>query len=61
MEQESPDGGTFAVGETVKLAYVDQSHANIDPENYLAKLFRRARTHHARWEASQFSCLFKSF
>ncbi|MEL0301939.1 MAG: energy-dependent translational throttle protein EttA, partial [Flavobacteriaceae bacterium] len=30
MEQESPDGGTFAVGETVKLAYVDQSHANID-------------------------------
>lgn len=31
MEQETPDGGTFAIGETVKLAYVDQSHANIDP------------------------------
>ncbi|NAS30102.1 energy-dependent translational throttle protein EttA [Flavobacteriaceae bacterium R38] len=30
MEQESPDKGTFDVGETVKIAYVDQSHANID-------------------------------
>lgn len=32
MGQESTDAGTFTVGDTVKLAYVDQSHAAIDPE-----------------------------
>ncbi|MGD9929452.1 MAG: energy-dependent translational throttle protein EttA [Mangrovibacterium sp.] len=31
MKQLQPDTGTFDVGETVKLAYVDQSHAAIDP------------------------------
>ncbi len=28
---EQADKGTFAVGETVKIGYVDQQHANIDP------------------------------
>lgn len=28
---ETPDKGTFEVGETVKTAYVDQEHADIDP------------------------------
>lgn len=32
MGQESPDNGEFKVGESVKLAYVDQAHADIDPE-----------------------------
>ena len=32
MGMEKPDGGTFEVGETVKLAYVDQQHTSIDPE-----------------------------
>ncbi len=32
MEQETPDTGTFKVGETVKIAYVDQQHVDIDPE-----------------------------
>lgn len=32
MGQETPDGGTFKVGDTVKIAYVDQAHAAIDPE-----------------------------
>lgn len=32
MEQMQPDSGTFSVGETVKVAYVDQAHADIDPE-----------------------------
>jgi ATP-binding cassette ChvD family protein len=32
MEQETADTGTFKVGETVKIAYVDQQHADIDPE-----------------------------
>src|SRR5881409_2305456 len=29
--QEAPDGGALKVGETVKLAYVDQSRADLDP------------------------------
>jgi ATP-binding cassette ChvD family protein len=32
MEAEQPDNGTFKIGETVKIGYVDQSHAEIDPE-----------------------------
>jgi len=32
MGEETSDDGSFAVGETVKLAYVDQSHSNIDPD-----------------------------
>ena len=32
MDQETPDQGEFKVGETVKVAYVDQSHAEIDVE-----------------------------
>jgi len=32
MGEETPDGGEFKVGSTVKIAYVDQSHTEIDPE-----------------------------
>lgn len=32
MGLEQADGGTFEVGETVKLAYVDQQHKDIDPQ-----------------------------
>ncbi len=32
MGMEQPDKGTFSVGETVKVGYVDQVHSNIDPE-----------------------------
>jgi len=31
MGLENADKGTFEVGETVKIGYVDQSHADIDP------------------------------
>jgi sulfate-transporting ATPase len=31
--QEEPDGGTLSVGETVELAYVDQSRAELNPDN----------------------------
>ncbi len=31
MDLEKPNTGEFKVGETVKVAYVDQSHADIDP------------------------------
>ncbi len=30
--QEQPDGGTFRVGETVALGYVDQLHDDLDPQ-----------------------------
>ena len=32
MGLENPDTGTFEVGETVKIGYIDQQHAGIDPE-----------------------------
>ena len=32
MGQEKPDAGSFDVGETVKIAYVDQSHHDLLPE-----------------------------
>ena len=32
MGLETPDKGQFNVGETVKVGYIDQAHANIDPE-----------------------------
>ncbi len=32
MGLEQPDNGSFSVGETVKLSYVDQQHKDIDPK-----------------------------
>ena len=32
MGQETPDAGSFEVGETVKVAYVDQRHHDLIPE-----------------------------
>ena len=32
MGMETPDAGDFSVGETVKVAYIDQQHKSIDPE-----------------------------
>ena len=32
MKQETPDAGTFSVGETVKIAYVDQRHHDLLPD-----------------------------
>ena len=32
MQQEKADNGTFEIGETVKIAYVDQTHKDIDPQ-----------------------------
>jgi len=31
MNQEKPDAGDFTIGSTVKIGYVDQEHANVDP------------------------------
>ncbi|MFD1095348.1 energy-dependent translational throttle protein EttA [Salegentibacter chungangensis] len=39
MGEEEPDKGSFEVGETAKIAYVDQSHSNIDPEKTIWQNF----------------------
>ena len=39
MGEETADGGAFTVGDTVKLAYVDQSHTNINPEKSIWQNF----------------------
>lgn len=33
MGEEQPDRGELKIGDTVKIGYVDQRHADIDPEN----------------------------
>ena len=39
MGEESADKGNFSVGETAKIAYVDQSHTNIDPNKSIWENF----------------------
>lgn len=39
MGEEKADAGEFQVGETVKIAYVDQSHSNIDPNKSIWENF----------------------
>ncbi len=39
MGEEKPDGGEFAIGDTVKIAYVDQAHSNIDPNKSIWENF----------------------
>ncbi|TAI48657.1 energy-dependent translational throttle protein EttA [Flagellimonas allohymeniacidonis] len=39
MGEETPDKGEFVVGDTAKLAYVDQSHSNIDPDKTIWENF----------------------
>jgi ATP-binding cassette ChvD family protein len=39
MGEEKSDAGDFQIGETVKIAYVDQSHSNIDPNKSIWENF----------------------
>ena len=39
MGEQQPDSGTFEIGDTVKIAYVDQSHSNIDVNKSLWENF----------------------
>ena len=39
MGEQTPDKGEFVVGDTAKIAYVDQSHSNIDPEKTIWQNF----------------------
>ena len=39
LGEETPDKGEFIVGDTAKIAYVDQSHSNIDPNKSIWQNF----------------------
>jgi energy-dependent translational throttle protein EttA len=39
MGEQATDSGEFTVGETVKIAYVDQSHSNINPDKSIWENF----------------------
>jgi len=39
MGEQAADSGTFEIGETVKIAYVDQAHSNIDPNKSIWENF----------------------
>ncbi len=39
MGEEQTDSGEFSVGDTVKIAYVDQAHSNIDPNKTIWENF----------------------
>lgn len=39
MGEQQTDSGEFSVGDTVKIAYVDQSHTNIDPNKSIWENF----------------------
>jgi len=49
--QEEPDSGTFKVGETVALGYVDQMHDDLDPEKSVLENFGGCAVviSHDRW------------
>jgi ATP-binding cassette ChvD family protein len=39
MGEEKPDAGSFEIGDTVKIAYVDQAHSNINPDKSIWENF----------------------
>jgi len=39
MGEQTPDNGEFVVGDTAKIAYVDQNHSDIDPEKSIWENF----------------------
>jgi ATP-binding cassette ChvD family protein len=41
MGLEQPNNGTFEVGDTVKVGYVDQNHVDIDPEKSVYQVISR--------------------
>ena len=45
MGLETPDNGNFEVGETVKLAYVDQQHKDIDPNKSVYDVIAQGNEH----------------
>ena len=47
--QEQPDSGSLRIGDTVELAYVDQSREDLDPDKTVwEEISRRRRPDQAR-------------
>ena len=44
MGEETPDNGTFKVGETVKIGYVDQSHKDLLDDKTIFEVLRYIKT-----------------
>ena len=45
MDQHKPDAGSFKIGETVKIAYIDQSHEKMDPEKSIFEIVGNGAEH----------------
>ncbi len=45
MDEEKPDNGEFAVGQTVELGYVDQTHKDLDPEKTIYEVISNGQEH----------------
>lgn len=43
LGEEEPDSGELKIGDTVKLGYVDQEHADIDPEKTVYEVISKGR------------------
>lgn len=61
MGLDQADGGTFEVGETVKLAYVDQQHKDIDPQKTVYEVISGQRDLASGWQRRERTCLHQPF
>ena len=61
MGLDTPDSGEFEVGETVKVAYVDQQHKDIDPNKSVYQVISGGTTHPHGWARYQCPCLLVAF
>jgi ATPase subunit of ABC transporter with duplicated ATPase domains len=61
MGEEKPDAGEFVIGDTVKIAYVDQAHSILTLINLFGKISVMVKINHDGRASSEFSCVFKSF
>ena len=52
MGQEKPDAGSFEVGETVKIAYVDQTHHDLLPEKSVYEVISQGSESRSAWVAA---------
>jgi ATPase subunit of ABC transporter with duplicated ATPase domains len=61
MGEEKPDAGEFVIGDTVKIAYVDQAHSNINPDKSIWENFCDGQELIMMGGRQVNSCVFKSF
>jgi energy-dependent translational throttle protein EttA len=52
MNMVESDSGKIEIGETVKIGYVDQTHAEIDPEKSVFEVISGGNEFFANWGAN---------